>query len=82
LLKIAFNTDNKYIIKLIIKNKPLRKCTAIATRAVSLSELKIKMCIIIYSSDIKTETLQNSLLSYKDDFLLWHSTRWIWNLHR
>ena len=34
-----------------------------------------QMCIIIYSSDIKTETLQNSLLSYKDDFLLWHSTR-------
>ena len=66
LLKIALNTNNKYILKLIIKNYPLRKCTAMATYAVSFSVMMRQMCIILLMANT-TKTLENSFLFYQFD---------------
>ena len=52
-LKIAFNTNDTYIFKLIIKKLAFeKKCTAMATHAVSLSKYKSILTKVYINTDI------------------------------
>ena len=75
-LKVAFNTNNKYILKLVIKKLVLEKMHSYGYTCgmFKRSDAACKMCIIRLIS-ITTETLENRfyvLLIY--DFWLWHAT--------
>ena len=52
----------------------IKELSFMATYVVSLSALMRKMCIILLISTT-TETLENSLLFYQYDFLLWYATK-------
>ena len=73
LLKIAFNTNIKYILKLIIKKLAVEKMHS--NGYICGKFYRNDAQNVYYSSDIQHKTLENSFLSYQYDFLLWHATR-------
>ena len=66
---LEFTFDNR----ISLRNNVLFNCK-IDKIAVSLSAMMRKMCIILLISTT-IETLENSLLFYQYDFLLWYATK-------